>query len=268
MQENLWGVDMSSYDLVNKDLMVSQGLIGGSQPIHKFGHNKAVGTTYVPVTSGGVWETPQVSGATTLRVKAGGDAADTALGLGAQAVMIEGISPTGALITDTLATAGVSASAVTANTYIRILRVTVTGSGVYADQSTPSHVGDIVIEASGGGDWATIIQNGYGHSQSQIGVYTVPLGFDAYLESAQVTVESNKLVDTLILQRQNILQTSAPYSASRVVQEFIGLEGGVYETVFGVPIKFPELTDFGYMARVDSQTAKVSVDMEITLIAR
>ena len=45
---------------------------------NKFGDNTAVGTSYVPITGNGIYRTPQVSGATTLRVKAGGDANDTA----------------------------------------------------------------------------------------------------------------------------------------------------------------------------------------------
>jgi hypothetical protein len=247
---------------------LDRGFISGHSVVHKFGNNIAVGTSYVPVAAGGVWQTPQASGATQLRIKAGGNAADDASGAGARAVDIQGIDATGALITETLATAGASASAATTQSFMRVFRAVVSASGTYATPDAPSHVGEIVIEASdGSADWASILQNSYSHSQSQIGAYTVPIGYDAYLMGIEVEVEANKAVDILLLQRRDILQSTAPYSASRVVQEYLGLEAPISRRLT-VPIAFPELTDFGFMAKVETGTARVSVGMEIVLVGK
>jgi hypothetical protein len=89
-------------------LEVHKGNVTGHSIIHKFGHNTAIPTTYTPVTSIGSYPTPQVSGATTLRIKAGGDANDTAAGTGAREITLIGVDETGAEVTETLATAGAS----------------------------------------------------------------------------------------------------------------------------------------------------------------
>ena len=68
----------------------AKGNITGSTIVNKFGRNASVGTTYVPVTVGGVYNTPQPAAATTLRIKAGGDANDAAAGTGAREVTVVG----------------------------------------------------------------------------------------------------------------------------------------------------------------------------------
>ena len=90
---------------------IASGRIPGLSVVHKFGR-ASVGTTYSPVTFGGVYNTPQVAGATTLRVKAG-DANDTAAGTGAREVTLIGLDETGAEVTEAVATAGAAASATT-----------------------------------------------------------------------------------------------------------------------------------------------------------
>jgi len=246
---------------------INRNLVKGHSIVHKFGHNKDVGTSYEPVVAGGVWQTPQVSGATQLRVKAG-DANDTAAGSGAREVTIVGLDATGVMVSETLATAGTSASANTTNSYVRLLRFYVSASGTYGTQSTSSHVAAIVIEdAAGANDWGMIDLNGFGHGQSQIGIYTTPKGYDAFLSAISIQTESTKPTSFLFLKRENILETAAPYSAVRTFQEFVGVEGAVSQ-VFDTPIRMPELTDFGPMAKVSSGSAEVSVEMEIVLVEK
>ena len=62
---------------------------------HQFGRNVACGTSYTPVSDIGVYRTPQVGSATALRIKAGGNAADTAAGAGARSVRLTGIDASG-----------------------------------------------------------------------------------------------------------------------------------------------------------------------------
>lgn len=246
---------------------VVSGQIEGYAVVHKFGHHENVGGTFEPVTDLGIYETPQVSGATTLRIKAGGDANDTAAGSGAREIMLFGLDETGAEVTETLATNGASASAVTSATFLRLFRVFVSASGTYATASSGSHADTITIEnGSGGTDWAEMEVVGFPFAQSEIGVYSVPLGKTAYISQISIEVDGNKTPDVILFQRQGILETSAPYSAMRVVQNFVGLTGTMNEE-YDVPIgPFPALTDVGFMAEVGTGSAAVSVDFTIIVV--
>lgn len=235
--------------------------------VHKFGHNEAVGATFEPVATGGIYRTPQVSSATTLRMKAG-DANDTAAGSGAQEVTFQYLNPTGNLVEEAVATAGTSASAATTQAAIRLFRAWVSKSGTYASSTAGSHAADIVIENSAGTeDWAIIDVDGFATSQTEIGAYTVPLGFDAFIFSMNVLVDSNKDADILFFHREGVLKTSAPYDAMRLSIDFFGLSGA--DTLHpSFPIgPFPELTDLGFMAKA-ATAANVSVDFEIGLFLK
>ena len=233
--------------------------------VQKFGSNDSVGTTYTPVTANGSYPTPQVSGATALRVKAGGNAADDAAGAGARAITLQGLDQTGAFASETIDTAGASASAATTTTFIRLFRAFVASSGTYASQTAGSHAAGMTIEnAAGTEDWTSIIVNSFPRSQSLIGAYTVPLGKIALVQKMQVYVDSNKSTDILFFQRSGILQTAPPYDAMRAQVEFPALVGGEKLDPDSA-WHFDELTDIGFMAKVQSGTAAVSVDFEIVL---
>ena len=244
----------------------AKGNVKGCSIVHKFGHNAAVGTSLAVISGGGVYNTPQTTGATTLRIKAGGNANDTAAGTGARQITIEGIDETGALVSETVATAGASASSATTITFMRVFRVWVSSSGTYATTAAGSHAADIVIEnGAGGTDWATITLNSFPNSQSEIGVYTVPLGKTAYVLSIAVFIESTKAVNIEFFKRGGVLDTVAPYEAMRVQ---LSISGGTDDITLRpvVPMKFDALTDFGFMAKVATGTASASVDFEIMLI--
>ena len=245
---------------------VAAGILPGNTIVHKFGTNLSVGTSFVPVSIGGVYPTPQVSGATTLRVKAGGNANDDAAGSGAREITIEGIDATGALISESVATAGASASSATSASFLRVFRAYVSASGTYATATAGSHSAAITIEnGAGGTDWCTIDATGFPKSQSEIGVYTVPLGYTGYIWSADIFTDSSKTTDVLLFKRDSILETSAPYEGMRVQYE-VSLKGGQSHIEWDNPLKFDALTDVGFMAKVDTGTAKVVTEFELMLV--
>jgi len=125
---------------------VVAGNVAKHSVVQIFGRNDSGGTSFVPIALGGVYQMPQVAGATTLRIKAGGNANDTAAGTGAREVTVVVLDETGAQITETIATAGASASAATTVTAMRLLEAFVSKSGTYATGSVGSHADDIVIE--------------------------------------------------------------------------------------------------------------------------
>lgn len=242
-------------------LDVARGLAVGVSYEHKFGRNAQIGTDFAPVVNGGFYRAPQVSGATQLRIKAG-DAADTADGAGARSVELAGLDVSGNEIIEILATNGASPSDPTSQLFLRLYRVKVLTSGTYATQADHSHAGAIVIEnAAGTEDWATIANTSIGRGQSQIACYTTSAREEIYLAKMRISSDSVKKIDIALYQRQSVLDTSTPYSAMRVVEEFTQISG-VSEFNFDPPLYFPPLTDVGFLAKVTSGSADVSASFD------
>lgn len=246
---------------------VAKGNVAGASIIHKFGKNTGVGTSYEPVAIDGVYPTPQIAGREPVRVKSGGHGTDTAAGIGAREITVEGIIADGSVATNVLATAGSSASANSSDDFIRIYRAYVSKSGTYASATTGSHSADIEIEGASSGDiYAVIKLDNFPKAQSEIGAYTIPAGHTGYLLSAFGFADSSKVTELLFFQRTNILQTSEPYDAMRVVFEERA-EGGEFTAELKAPLKFVGPCDIGFMARVTAGSgAEVEVDFEILLI--
>lgn len=244
---------------------VAKGNIGGHSLVHKFGRNAAVGTSYVPLSFGAVYQTPQPAAATTLRVKAG-HADDTAAGDGARGVTVQGLDETGALVTEALVTAGESASSATTTTFIRLFRAYVDSSGTYVGTGSASHADDVVIEnGSGGTDWLTIDATGFARGQSEVGAYTVPLGKTAYLMSYGITSDGTKAHSWMMFKREYVLAAAAPYQARRLQFESVGFQGQT-RAILSAPSEYGELTDLGFVAKVASGTADIAVEFELLLV--
>jgi hypothetical protein len=245
---------------------VAENAGNGSYVVNKFGHNAAVGTSPVPIAHGGIYRTPQVGGATALRVKAG-DADDASDGTGARSIYIEGINASGDKVSEVIPTNGESAGSNSTNTYIRLYRAYVYESGTYGTQSAGSHAADIVIENSAGtADWLTIdLDSGsFADGQSEVGAFTVPRGKTAYLLNIEYSVDVSKTTVLYLYKRNNILQTSAPYKAIRK-QFGIAAAKAAGDIQFKCPLKFEELTDIGFLAAVDNSTASVSVQFSLLI---
>lgn len=249
---------------------ISAGLVPGWTNVTKFGRHLAVGTAFVPVTIGGIYQAPQPAGATTLRIKAGGNANDAAAGTGARQVTLQGLDATGVEITEAVDTAGASASSPTSASFVRLYRAWVSNTGNYPalTDTTGGHDADIVIENSGGGtDWLTIDATNYARGQSDVAWYTVPLGSTAYISSIAITVEpsggSTKPADILLVRRESILDTAAPYQAPRSLYAIGSLQGTFIQR-FAAPIgPISALTDVGFLARAASGTPSVECNMEL-----
>lgn len=212
--------------------------------ISRYGYNTAVGSTSVPITQNGVYRTPQASAATTLRIKAGGNANDTAAGSGAQEVTIVGLNSVGALISDKVSTNGASASSATTKQFIRVWRCYVSKSGTYASNGTLSQAGVITIENGvGGTDWAQIGASGSLFANAEIGCFTVPLGYTARILRFGFASDSTKITNIDMMRRGSILQTSTPYSPFIRVFGVFGTNGSGSRDLSKVPFVIPELTD-------------------------
>lgn len=244
-------------------LDIARGLAPGCVSSFRFGRNTAIGSIYTPVTRSGFYRTPQVAGATALRVKAGGNANDTANGSGAREITIIGLNANGDLITETLATAGASASAPTTQTFIRLTRAYVSKSGTYATQTAGTQAGSIVIEnAAGGEDWALIADGSLGKAVSEIGAYTTPRNVAAAVFNITISSDADKKANIVMFKRENILETVAPYSPMSLVVEY-PQSSGLFDMSFDPPLYFPPLCDFGFLATVSASTVDVSIGFDM-----
>jgi len=247
---------------------VTAGNVAKHSIVSIFGRNDAVGTSFVPIALGGIYEMPQVAGATTLRIKAGGNANDDAAGTGAREVTVVVLDETGAEITETIATAGASASTVTTVTAIRLLRAFVSKSGAYPTALVGSHDDDIVIEnGSGGTDWATIGNTDFARSITSIGFYTVPLGFTAFVHSISITVDSTKSASVIAVKRENILEAAAPFTPMITLLELGGISGQDNETLKLPSEGFAALTDIGLVGMIATGSTEIDINFRILLVA-
>lgn len=244
-------------------LDIARGLAPGCVGSFRFGRNTAIGSAYTPVTRSGFYRTPQSTGAVALRVKAGGNANDTANGTGAREITLVGLDATGEVITESLATAGATASAATSKRFMRLISSYVSKSGTYATQTAGTQAGTITIENSAGSeDWALIADGALGKGITEMGVYTTPRNKSVAVMNVTISSDVDKKANIAMFRRENILETAAPYSPMTMIVEF-PQSAGLIDVAFDPPLYFPPLCDFGFLASVAASTVDVSVGMDM-----
>lgn len=187
-------------------LLISRNKVEGNQAVNLFGRNYGVGTTIEPLTPGGVLRLPTRANAQALRIRAGGNANDTATGTGARTVILSGLDANGNRIAEVLTTAGESASAFTSAVFWRLQEVIVSSVGAYDLGTTPTaNAGRITIEDADGNEWGRISGSPFGRGRSQIGAYTVPTGFSLCLLDIAVSGPNNGRIDIVGMARANDL---------------------------------------------------------------
>ena len=250
---------MSYFQSRDYNLAVARGNVSGVSMVGKFGNNPSIasGATEAITFSGAIsW----LTAATTVRVKAGGNAADTAAGAGAQQITIVGLDSSWNEVSETVATAGASASAATTATFIRVYRAYVGNVGTY----TVSNTGNVTIENSAGGTDLITIQAARG--QTQTTQYTVPLGKTAYLTSIFANVDSSKSCDLFMYQRQNADDVTTPFQGVRLITSFPGLLGTAVRNLQSYP-SFPAKTDLWFTAENSvGAVSAVGVRYELFLV--
>lgn len=227
--------------------------------VHKFGSNIAVSTSYVLVAAqGGTYPWPTT--AQTVRVKSGGNANDTAAGSGARTVTVVGLDQNFVQQSDTLTLAGASASAASTITFIRIFRAFVATCGTY----TGSNTGDIQIENTSSAQVLGTLAAGFG--QTQLSVYTVPLGYTAYLRNIFCQVSDGNSADVRMFQRLNADTVAAPFRPARIVWAVYDSAGLTDDLPAFMP-SFAAKTDIWFDAKkiTGSGNAAVSVSYDLTL---
>lgn len=247
----------------NKDYLieVQRGNVPGASMVHKFGYNDAVPNgswahiSLIPFAIANFRTT-----AATMRVKAGGNAADTAAGAGAREITIQGIDSNFAEVSEAVATAGAAASSATTASFWRVHRAWVSSAGAY----TGANTANVVIEDSGGA--ADMLQIDAGVGQSQYAGWSVPTGKTAYLLSADITVDGNKRANIRCFTRAAYDTVAAPFQAKRLKRYWAGVIGSLHYDPMGPAITIPEKSDFWFEGYGDGAVSSISVDFELLVI--
>lgn len=227
--------------------------------VHKFGRNPAITTATDPedIHLGGglmVWNTT----AKTVTVSAGGDAADTTDGLGAQQLVIEGLDDDFNPVMCRLELAGASA-AVTTQTFRRVFRAYVSRTGAYHVANT----GAIAAVWTGGTDVCFDIAAGAG--QSETGSYTIPAGKTGLLHWIRVEIDSGKTATLTMEICPKADDVAAPFSgAKRTQKRFLLSQDKTWSPP--KPITLDEKTDIWFSVADVSATTAAYVEFLLEII--
>lgn len=251
-------------------LEVAKGNVAGHSIINKFGRNPLVGITLAHVSVSGQYQTPTTP--QSLEILSA-SANDTSAGTGGRKVMVEGLDGNFDIQTEIVTLNGLTAVLLTKQ-FMRVTRTYVYESGSYVTVSTPSHVGKITLRGVGAGATWVIIDTvegtdtGFGMGQSQIGSYTIPRGYTAYLLSKTFSTETAKPTSLYFFKRENADDVTVPYSGiMRLFEQNDGIQAPFHIEGKSSLQTIPEMSEVGFFAKVATGTASVSVEFQIMLVA-
>jgi hypothetical protein len=198
--------------------------------------------------------------AETVRVRSGGNAADTSDGDGARTVTVVGLDENWAEATETITLAGASASSATTTTFIRVNEFKVATVGVYGAANT----GNIILENT-----TTNAVLGYitaGESVMFSATYSVPAGKTAYVVKELFEVSIGNTASIFVYHRKDSDDaTSAPFTPAVLVEQVLDFEG-VFINPHDTYLALPAKTDYYVEAKKVSGGGTASVSTEIDLI--
>lgn len=248
---------------VSNNLAIARGLITGQSLIYKFALNEDVAASSTEsISKDGVLVMP--TSASTVKIKAGGDANDTAAGTGAREITIVGLDENWQNASEAVATAGASASSATTTTFIRVFHAYVSSFGTaFTSGTAGGNAADITIQTNGGTDLIIIPQ---GDGQSKSSLYTIPSGYTGYLTRTYINVDSNKSADVHFYKRENADDVTVPVQGRIVIAEYHELIGASEKHFNSYPV-FTEKTDLWFTSEVSSGSdSGIALEYDLILI--
>lgn len=234
---------------------VMAGNIAGHTYIRVNGHSHSVGTADQELSAlnelgFGFWPTA-AAGA----VLVSDDAQDNAAGTGARSVIVRGLDSNWNLATATIIPTGVTPTAATAQTFIRINEVEVITSGlrtVGTNGEIRSNKGTLTVSI-GGKDIMKVYPD---HTTSDAGRYTVPAGYEGHFQNLEGSSRGNKALTYHIFCRDNAV-TDATF---QLRASWHSLDGGFRPNGL-LPI-FTEKTDVIFIVHAELAGAATSASFE------
>ena len=127
---------------------------------------------------------------------------------------------------------------VAAGSWLRVYRMKVSASGVYAEPGTPSHNSTITLRvAAAGATWATIgvASTNFGASQSEIACYSVPANEHAHIIDVTANVDAAQSSNIFLYLREDADAVAAPFGPLQLKQAYRNIKGDLKE-VFDYPL--------------------------------
>lgn len=253
------GFGVAAYGFPN-GAVIASGQVPTMGVVRKLGYTNAVGTSETPLNTGNVWWQPT----TAASLEAISTSAnDTVLGTGARTIVIEGLNDSYAVATETVALNGIAATSATATRFIRVYRAYVAAVGTYAG----TNAGTITVRIGGAG--TTVASIDANSCRAQIGGYTVPLGYVAYVQDLHLsagTAASTKPVDIRMYELPSINLMPAPFPSVKLVQFFAAINTVADFDYTSCPLAFAPLSDIWFTGTVASGSGAASTSLGLLLI--
>lgn len=256
-------------EIVSSDFETAYVNASIRKPFRKYGHSG----TITNGTSRDIWHGSSalypgwLTAPERLRIKAGGNANDTANGTGARSVILEPHDANFVWQDDEsvrLATNGASASAFTSGSFLRCVRAFVDTSGTYANGSNSgTNAGLITIETESGIEVAAI---DVGDGQAEMSMFTVPAGYSLWLASVALQVDSGQAASLQMFYRERANVVTAPFSARRSAFTVTGVQGPSVIPL-DYQLYFPEKTDLWWRATAGANNTTASAQYEGLLLS-
>lgn len=238
-------------------LQVARGMIPGHEAFCLFGINTAVGTSNETIWIGSsVYAPPSAAAATTL---SSSNAADTAAGVGARTVLIDGLNASYERVQEIATLNGQTGVALT-NQYLRVNKILVLTAGSNNTSSGNIYVGTGAVTA--GVPAAIINQTGILSNESESAFYTVPVGHTALI--TRWTMSSGN--GTANAHTRYTLRVR-PFGGVFGYKAMYHLPGnGIYECEAAFPLPLPEKADLDILAATSADAATASTQLQILLV--
>ena len=242
------------------ELQVSRGQIAYHEFVHKFGYNPSIGATDETIWSeGGLYVYP--TSASTMYISSS-SADDTAAGTGARTATVYGLDADFEQISVTVSLNGQTGVQLNgALNWYRVNRIVVNTAGSGGANAGVLYVGTEATPSGGvpATKYATVA---IGDNQTLMCLWTVPVGYTAYLHQKDVSASSSAgkfAIFTLV---------ARPNGGVFNVRDRVTLANNSTSIPYWNPIVFTEKTDIEVRAVADSAggTITASATLDITYI--
>lgn len=221
-----WGLD------------VARNRVQRTQGINRFAFIPTISSSYETVWElGSTYVYPSTALAMTLTSSSG--ASDSGLEL-----TVTGLDTNWRIATETVTLNG-SGVATTTQTFLRINETRVSNG--------QSPVGNVTV-SNGGVNYSYASAE---FSKSFSSVYSVPLGYDAYILTGKISIAKQKEVLAKIMIR--------PFGGIFVAEGLVGTNGAPFTKDWIIPIHLPEKTDIEMRAKAGA-TTEIATSFEILLV--
>ncbi len=228
--------------------------------VHPSVPNTAFETIWIGADIGGAPDAQYnfIQAAETVRVAAGGNAADDIAGAGARIITIKGLDENWIYTEEDISLAGASASAATTTTFIRINEILVKTVGTYID----ANAGNIILEGVSSGNNLAYIGAEIGRSQQA--VYSVPANKTVWVNKIELSVGQNDSATVRMFQNKNADDITVPFDSVKTIEWEITDYSGATEFELSTFLMFQEMSDIYFDAEREtgSGSARVSVVFE------